>query len=343
MFYFNEMSAEQRRVFIDTEQLYLAYQSAIKASTAFKGGMHWKKSKGREYLFKTTDRHGNGQSLGLRSPITEKIKLDFQEGKKKANSRLSHLKEKLNDQKRFVKAARIQRVPTSLARILRALVKEDILGKHTQVVGTNALYAYEAMAGVFLDREVTATQDADFLWDIRPKLTLFTNSETGRSGFLNLLQKTDRSFEPTQPGGYRAVNKDGYLVDLIKAEPKPATKMEKRQMGLNDDLSAAEIKNLQWLLSSPKINQVVMGEDGLPAYLVVPDPRAFAIHKIWLSEQSDREPLKKARDKRQAIVTFQLVTKYLPQYKFDSDELRMFPKQMVEEILKRLSNVDDDG
>jgi hypothetical protein len=31
---------------------------------SYKGGMHWKKSNGKEYLFKTIDRNGNGKSLG---------------------------------------------------------------------------------------------------------------------------------------------------------------------------------------------------------------------------------------------------------------------------------------
>jgi hypothetical protein len=334
MIQFNEMTAEQRRVFIDTEQLHRAYQAAVKSSEAYKGGMHWKRSKGHQYLFKTTDRLGNGKSLGPRSSATEKIKLEFQQGKKKSNDRISQLKANLKNQARFVKAARIQRVPVTLARILRVLEREGLLGKNTQVIGTNALYAYESMAGVFLDRAVTATQDADILWDIRPRLILVSGSETGRTGFLNLLHKADRSFEPTLPGGYRAANKNGYLVDLIKAEPRPATKNERKQMELNDDLSAAEIKNLQWFLSSPRIEQVVIGEDGFPASLVVPDPRAFAVHKMWLSQQNDREPLKKTRDKEQAITTFQLVIKYLPQYEFKSSDLKMFPKQLLDEYLE---------
>ena len=35
--------------------------------------MHWKKSKSREYLFRSRDRFGYGKSLGPRSPETEKI------------------------------------------------------------------------------------------------------------------------------------------------------------------------------------------------------------------------------------------------------------------------------
>jgi hypothetical protein len=83
----------------------------------------------------------------------------------------------------------------------------------------------------------------------------------------------------------------------------------------------------QWLISSPKFSQVVIGEDGYPASLVVPDPRAFALHKLWLSEQSDREPVK-------GLAVAQLIIQYLPQYQFNTSELRMFPKDVVQKPVR---------
>ena len=37
-----------------------------------------------------------------------------------------------------------------------------------------------------------------------------------------------------------------------------------------EDLKAAEVKNLHWLISSPKVHQVVIGEDGFPAAMSAP-------------------------------------------------------------------------
>ena len=54
------------------------------------------------------------------------------------------------------------------------------------------------------------------------------------------------------------------MVDLLKPEPKPAHRLEKRRMGANGDVEAAEMRNLQWLVSSPKFTQDVIGDDGLP-------------------------------------------------------------------------------
>jgi hypothetical protein len=130
------------------------------------------------------------------------------------------------------------------------------------------------------------------------------------------------------------------MVDMIKSEPKQLLIEETRQMGGPDDLKAAEIRNLQWLISSPKFSQVIIGEDGYPAPLVAPDPLAFALHKLWLSEQADREPIKKQRDHDQGLAVAQLIIQYLPQYQFNTSELRMFPKDVVQRAKEKISNID---
>mgnify|MGYP001816748273 CR=1 FL=1 len=73
--------------------------------------MHWKKAKGKQYLFRSLDRYGYGKSLGARSEETEKIYQDFHSKKKQIADRLKALKEKLKEQARFCRAARIARVP----------------------------------------------------------------------------------------------------------------------------------------------------------------------------------------------------------------------------------------
>ena len=208
------------------------------------------------------------------------------------------------------------------------------------IVGTNALYAYEAAAGAYVDTSITATGDLDILWDVRSRLTLVADNDIDQIGLLDILRKADRSFELSGPRSFRAVNRDGYMVDLIKSEPKQMLRREPTQMGGPGDLKAAEIKNLHWLISSPKINQVVIGEDGFPAAISVPDPRAFALHKLWLSKQVRREAVKKQRDRDQAIAVANLTVKYLPQYKFKATELRIFPKAIFAEAEKDISELE---
>jgi hypothetical protein len=339
-YFLKTITDSQRRVFIDTVQLYEAYMDTFQKSQSYSGGMHWKKSKDRQYLFRTRDRYGYGKSLGVRSEKTEKILDAYRKAKREQKERLAYFKERLKEQARFCKAAMIQRVPRVVANILRRLNHQKLLGKNVIVVGTNALYAYEAAAGVFFDSPIMATRDMDILWDIRPKLTLVADEDIEPGGLLGILKKTDRSFELLELQKFRAVNREGYMVDLIKAEPKKMIVKEKRRMGKTGDLEAAEIKNLQWLLSSPKFSQIVIGVDGFPAEMITHDPRAFCMHKFWLSSQPEREPIKRERDLSQGLAVARLVLQYLPQYAFKDSELRMFPKDVVDKARAHISEID---
>jgi len=335
-----EMTDEQRRVAIDTAQMHEAYMAAFFKSRSYRGGMHWKKAKGKEYLFRSLDRYGYGKSLGPRSKETETVYKEFHEKKQEVFSKLKGLKERLREQARFCKAARIARVPRVVSAVLRLLEQHRLLGASLQIVGTHALYAYEARAGIFFERGLLATQDMDLLWDVRPKLRLFATGEVDAGGLIDLLRKADRSFDLLGKRSFRAVNQAGYMVDLIKPEPKSLRLQETRQMGGSNDLMAPEIKNLQWLVSSPKLEQVVIGEDGYPATMLVPDPRAFAIHKLWVAHQKSREAVKKKRDRSQALAVCKVILKYLPEYQFRRDELRMFPEEIVSDAARTMENSD---
>lgn len=336
-----EMTDSQRRVFIDAAQIYEAYTEAFREARAYRGGMHWKKSKGQDYLFRSRDRFGYGKSLGPRSEATEKILEDFVRGKAAARERLDSLRARLKEQARFCRAASIQRVPRVVTGILRILEQHHLLGNNLTVIGTNAVYAYEAAAGIFLERGLLATGDMDLLWDIRPRLRLASGEGApSAAGMLDLLRKADRSFARDGRQFFRAVNKDGYMVDLVKPEPRPVIRLKKRRMGAAGDLEAAEIPTLQWLASASKFRQVVIGDDGYPAAMVCPDPRAFALYKIWLSEEADRNPLKKPRDRHQGIAVAWLVRRYLPHYPFTAADLRMFPAAVREAAARGMEQGD---
>ncbi len=151
---------------------------------------------------------------------------------------------------------------------------------------------------------------------------------TGR--MIDLLKKSDSSFRRVGRQPFRAVNRDEYMVDLFKPRPMSVLATEPTRLGDVSDLEAAEIGNLEWLVSSPKFSQVVIGNNGYPAAMVCPDPRAFAVHKIWMSRRTDRDPLKKQRDRDQALTVAWIVNRHLPQYEFSSSELKMFPKAIVD-------------
>ena len=70
-------------------------------------------------------------------------------------------------------------------------------------------------------------------------------------------------------------------------------------------------------MNAPKLETVAVDQDGMPVPFRVPDPRAFALHKAWLSGQSTREPFKRQRDLAQAKAVAALVREHMPQYSFD--------------------------
>lgn len=326
MYVFNELSLDQRRIFIDAVQAFQAFRDADEKRRSYAGGMHWKTVANREYLIRTRGGHGQQQSLGPRSPETEEMYQAFQQHKEEAGQRYEETKGALQYQSRLARAAHLGRVPSTVADIARLTMRSGRLQRHIQIVGTNALYAYEAAAGVQLDTELVATRDADLLWDNRDGLKL---TGTSPNGLLGLLRKADRSFEVLDSQPFRAVNKDGFMVDLVAPVPSPPDKETQRTIGSDpEDLSRVEVPGLAWLVSSPRMAQPAIDERGFPVELLVPDPRVFALHKAWLAEQPDREPVKKGRDKAQAEAVVGLIQRYLPAYQFREQELAMLPASM---------------
>lgn len=308
------LSNQQRLHLINTQQIHEARMAAYRNAQDYAYGMRWKRVRGAEYLFRQRDRRGNGKLLGRRSPETEKTLMQFLEAKARARERLAGLEAQLEEQARLNKALRLARVPRVVARILRLLEERNLLGAFS-VLGTQALYAYEAAGGVQFLLELLASGDVDLLYDTRRKLTL-TSARLDGEGVLGLLKQADRSFELVRKRGFRAANAGQFMVDLIVA---PRSMRESEPVTFSEgDLVAAEVPDLQWLINAPKLDAVAIDEDGFPVPFRVPDPRAFALHKAWLSQQPGRDPVKKPRDLAQARAVARLVREAMPHLSFDA-------------------------
>lgn len=325
--YFNDLSPNQLRVSVDLRQTYAAYREAKHAAARYIGGMSWKTVGARQYLIKVINRRGGTKSLGPRSPATEGLYTEFVAGKARAKEREAALERTVTEFAGMARGIFINRVPSIVTAALRRLDDYGLLGKNLIVIGTNAMYGYESVAGVMFDAGLLATTDVDLLWDARTALKLaLLDSEVAEAGVLAILRKVDRSFEPAGKNGFRAVNKDGFYVDLIKQTPNPPWKSDEPAQIAAGDLTPSWIQSIKWLLAAEKFQSVVVGQDGLPAPMVSPDPRAFAVHKRWLSEQPDRDPDKKTRDALQAVATIALVRTKFAHLPLDENAERMFPK-----------------
>ena len=154
------LSNQQRLHQVNAAQLYENYRSAQSHAASYTYGLRWKTVRGAEYLFKDRDRRGNGKSFGPRSTQTEELLAVFSAGRQATQERLSLITEKIQEQARLNKALRLNRVPRVVARVLRELDRAGLHDSFT-VIGTQALYAYEAEGGAHFLLELLASGDVD--------------------------------------------------------------------------------------------------------------------------------------------------------------------------------------
>jgi hypothetical protein len=333
------LSGEQRRQLIDTQQVYEAWRIANEESNRrFAGSMRWGERNGTEYLLRKIGK--TETSLGARSKETEATYEAFLRGRADNTSRLTGLSAKIDELAPVNIAMGLARVPTIAARILRACDERGLLGEQLVVVGTNAMFAYEVLAGVQVESGLIASGDIDLLYDARRHISL-AGSGISTRGLIGILQEVDESFAAANPRSFRAANRSGYLVDLIRPEAKDVfrDRLSAALTDLPDDLEGAAIFGLGWLVNSPKLETVAVDEKGYPVRLVVIDPRAFALHKAWVSSRPDREPVKAVRDLEQAKAAAIIATRYLKK-PFDSPDLTALPNVLRENAPKLVEDVN---
>lgn len=303
---FSVLTMEQRRRSIDVQQAAEALRAIeIDLRVRYAGSMQWRSRNAQDYLYR---RRGQiDKSLGPRGPETEAIYEAFSNGKAAALLRASTLRRTLEEMAPVNRAMGLARVPQIVARILRQLDAAGLLGDQVCVVGTNALFAYEAMAGLQFGTGLLATNDLDIALDARKNLAL-----AGRmlpAGLIGVLRRVDSSFELLNEGHYRAANASGMLVDLITPEPRRpmmVVPFRKRRLGgspepVAGDVTAAEVPRLEMIVDAPRVTSIAVDERGLPVAVSAADPRWWAAHKLWLAGQGDREPLKRDRDHAQGM------------------------------------------
>jgi hypothetical protein len=296
------------RQYIDARQAFLALRDAQRDARQVRGGMYWH---GRSDSLTRTSTYGAEKSLGTRSPETEKIYADFMARKAELTQRVDDLKIQLRRHERVNKALYVGRVDPTVIALLTRLESAE-LAEFFHVVGTHALYAYETVAGVRFDANVTATRDIDLLWDVRKRMSFWTQMERLDSSFLALLKKVDSSFRIRQSQRYTAVNAEGFEVDILRRmrqgnDPHPIkiserTKGEQAvdQASALEELSVVQAARADVFLNTPSFEAVIVDRNGRMAMMRTIQPRVFVEFKHWMSGLPDREPIKRQRDAAQA-------------------------------------------
>jgi hypothetical protein len=128
---FVELSAEQRREYVNSRQLWEARVAAAKRRAGYAGSMVWRSPRGSaEYLYRIagdgTSARRKEKSLGPRSPETEWLHATFVEGRDSAKADLDAINNRLHRQSRINRALDLGRVPLVTARVLRRLHAENL-------------------------------------------------------------------------------------------------------------------------------------------------------------------------------------------------------------------------
>jgi hypothetical protein len=334
VFDFVELNNDQRREKVNSDQRFAALKDAHRKAKSFRGSLVWHTVNGIDHLMRSYYNSAGARRQkveGRRSPETQAQKSAWDAARASAQQTLSARQEQMERQSAVNRALRLGRVPFLAAQIIRAIDDAGLLGEGIRIAGTNAIYAYEAAAGVFVDPGITSTEDIDLLMDARQSLKIMASINVEHGALINLLRKVDRSFERAN-ATFRAVNRGGYLVDLIKPLASPAWKGGRESVGqAEDELVAAQIAGLSWLENAPAFEAIAIDEKGGPLRLIVPDPRIYSAHKFWVSKRADREPIKRRRDLAQARAVAKLTIQYLEHLPYEANELRVLPKSVLDD------------
>lgn len=140
---------------------------------------------------------------------------------------------------------------------------------------------------------------------------------------LDMLKAVDSTYTPNTERAFQARNSKAYEFELLAA-PSTIGTMSKR-----DAPRPIPLPEQEWLLLGRPVDAVVAARDGTPARMVVPDPRWFSLHKLWLSRQAKRDPLKRTKDARQGEVILRAVREAMPLHPLDAAFEASIPQELT--------------
>ncbi|MBC7682670.1 MAG: hypothetical protein H7172_10075 [Ferruginibacter sp.] len=294
-----EQSDNATRQAIDSATVFGEYCRVRIAAQAYQGGMYWKQQDGYSYLVKTAP-DNRQQRMGPRSAETEAIYTAFVARKTEVEGRLKSLRDALKEAERLNKALKVGRVPAIVVDLLQAL-DDAGLAAHFTVVGTHALYAYEAAAGVRIAPGAMATQDVDLLWDARRRVRFVAEMDRLNISMLAVLQKADPSFVRKEGQNETAINGKGFEVDFLRRQPKDGDPHPMCFSHFEEDLWPVQARRAHVLTDAPRFEHMVVATTGRMAWMRTVDPRVFVDFKTWMAQAAPGRPdAKRRRDARQA-------------------------------------------
>jgi hypothetical protein len=314
-------SDEQARALVNVRQRYEVWMEVERVLARLPYDMRRKEVSGHAYLYEIHDRGGNGTSLGPWSAKNEARFTAYRAEKQNARTRRDTTKALLDESGRLARALRLPMLASAAGPILREADRRLLLGSTLLVVGTNTMAAYANEAGGVITTMPEETEDFDMAW---------TENGTGEGGQVlwQLLKAVDPTFTINTERTFQARNAKAYEVEILVAPSRAGT------MARTDRPRPVPLPEQEWLLEGRFVDQVVVCRDGSPARIVAPDPRWFALHKLWMSQQAKRNPLKRRKDMTQGRLLLEAVAEAMPHYPLDSAFEASLPGELAPYFLQ---------
>lgn len=326
-------NSEQRRQLQNLRQFYETWKEVSRSLAQLPGGMYWRVINSKEYLYKYVTHAGIKQStsLGRKTPETEAIAEEFQKTKNELQERLEAIEERIRTLAPIMRVLNLPAIDETAGRILRALDQVNYLGRKVLVIGTYAMTAYEITAETRFAGGFDATEDLDFTLALDPADP--SDADFPRRLLLTLRQ-VDKSFLVSHSSANTVVNKAGYRVDLLtSADLAPA-------MQRAVPWKPQALEGQEWLALGTPVQQVLADFSGWPALVSAPDPRYFALHKLWLSKHPQRVREGKApKDAAQGRALLQAIRQFMPHYPMNAQFIGSLPNPLS----RVLRDVQADG
>jgi hypothetical protein len=265
-----------------------------------------KEVNGHSYLYEVKDRANNAKSLGPWSE-DQAARLDaYRIEKAQWQERRDASKERLAETCRLYRSLRLPVMANAAGAIVREADRRGLLGTKLIVVGTNAMPAYHIEAAGLIRELPDETQDCDLAWT-------GTELEKGSQPIWEMLKAVDSTFTINTERSFQARNAKAYEVEILAAPSRIGTIFR------TDRPMPIPLPEQEWLLNGRAVDHVVVCRDGQPARIVAPDPRWFALQKLWMAEQAKRNALKRPKDRKQGIMLLDAVKRFMPQYPLNDD------------------------
>ena len=307
---------EQARALINLRPRYEAMVEARRRLADIPYNLVRKTVGGRDYLYEAIDRANNGKSLGRMTPDLERRLADYRATKQDLQERLATASELVSETYRVARPLRLPTLADGPGNILREIDRRRLFDTALIVVGTNCLPAYMLEAGGTIADVPDETADIDLAWAAEEK--------PEGSPLWDMLKAVDPTFTLNAEREFQARNRDAYEVELLVAPSRADT------LGPRERPRPVPLPEQEWLLLGRRVDQVVPCRDGSAARLVVPDPRWFALHKLWLGHQAKRDPLKRRKDIAQGHAVLDAVEEAMPHYPLDEAFVAAIPDELTQ-------------